>query len=57
MGAVLVGWQAILPDASALVLGSGGVVLGAAVYVGVALLLRVEELLSVIKWILRRRTG
>ena len=44
MGAVLIGWQAALPDAGVLVLGGGGVVLGAAVYVGVALLLRVEEL-------------
>jgi len=44
MGAVLLGWRALLPGAGALVLGGGGVVLGVAVYLGVALLLRVEEL-------------
>ncbi|MCP4537592.1 MAG: murein biosynthesis integral membrane protein MurJ [Chloroflexi bacterium] len=55
MGAILIGWQAILPNAGTLILGGGGIVLGAAVYVGVALLLRVEELQSVIKWVLRRQ--
>jgi putative peptidoglycan lipid II flippase len=44
MGAVLLGWRAALPDAGALVLGGGGVVLGAAVYLSAALLLRAEEL-------------
>jgi putative peptidoglycan lipid II flippase len=44
MGAVLLGWQAVLPGAGSLVLGGGGVVLGVAVYLGAALLLRVEEL-------------
>jgi len=44
MGAVLVGWQALLPDAEPLMMGGGGVVLGAAVYLGAALLLRAEEL-------------
>ena len=44
MGAVLVGWQALLPDADPLMMGGGGVVLGAAVYLGAALLLRAEEL-------------
>jgi putative peptidoglycan lipid II flippase len=44
MGAALLGWQAALPDAGALVVGGGGVALGAVVYVGVALLLRAEEL-------------
>ncbi len=48
MGAVLLGWQAMLPDAGALVLGGGGVLLGAAVYLGAALLLRVEELRAVV---------
>ncbi len=47
MGAVLVGWQAALPNAGSLVLGGGGVVLGVAVYLGAALLLRVEELKAV----------
>ena len=44
MGAVLLGWQAMLPGAGSLVLGGGGIVLGVAVYLGAALLLRVEEL-------------
>jgi len=48
MGAALMGWQAVLPDAGALVLGGGGLVLGAAVYLGAALLLRVEELWAVV---------
>ena len=48
MGAALLGWQAVLPDAGALVLGGGGLVLGAAVYLGAALLLRVEELRAVV---------
>jgi len=41
---VLLGWQAVLPGAGSLVLGGGGIVLGVAVYLGAALLLRVEEL-------------
>jgi putative peptidoglycan lipid II flippase len=53
MGAVLLAWQAVLPDAGSLVAGGGGVVLGAAVYVGVALLLRVEELRAVVRLIKR----
>ena len=44
MGVVLLGWQAVLPGAGSLVLGGGGIVLGVAVYLGAALLLRVEEL-------------
>ena len=47
MGVVLLGWQAVLPNAGSLVLGGGGFVLGAAVYLGVALLLRMEELRAV----------
>jgi putative peptidoglycan lipid II flippase len=47
MGATVLGWQALLPGAGALVLGGGGVVLGVAAYLGVALLLRVEELRAV----------
>lgn len=43
MGAALLGWQAALPDAGSLALGGGGVVLGAAVYLGAALLLQAEE--------------
>jgi putative peptidoglycan lipid II flippase len=44
MGAVLLVWQALLPDVGSLVLGGGGVVLGVLVYLGAAVLLRVEEL-------------
>jgi putative peptidoglycan lipid II flippase len=55
MGAALVGWQTILPGAEDLVLGGGGVVLGAAVYVGVALLLGVEELEAAARFALRRQ--
>jgi len=40
MGAVLLGWQAALPDAGYLIIGAGGVVLGVVVYLGAALLLR-----------------
>jgi len=53
MGAVVLGWQAVLPDAGAVVLGGGGIVLGAAVYLGAALLLRVEELWVVVRSIKR----
>jgi putative peptidoglycan lipid II flippase len=53
MGVVLLIWQTVLPDAGSLVLGGGGVVLGAAVYLGVALLLRVEELRAVVRLVLR----
>jgi hypothetical protein len=55
MGAALLGWQTVLPDASGLVLGGGGIVLGAAVYAVAALLLRVEELQLVMRLILRRQ--
>ncbi len=47
MGAVLLGWQVMLPGAGILLLGGGGVVLGAVVYVAVVLLLRMEELRAV----------
>lgn len=53
MGVVLLVWQAMLPGAGALVLGGGGVVLGTAVYMGAALLLRVEELRTVVRLVLR----
>ncbi len=49
MGAVLLGWQALMPGAGALVLGGGGILLGAVVYVGGALLLRMEELGAVLR--------
>lgn len=44
MAVVLVGWQTGLSDAGSLVLGGGGLVLGLAVYLLVAVLLRTEEL-------------
>jgi putative peptidoglycan lipid II flippase len=53
MGGTLLGWQALLPGAGALVLGGVGIVLGVAVYAGVALLLRAEEL-RVVTDLLRR---
>ena len=48
MGAVLLGWQAALSGAGALALGGGGIVLGAAAYLGIALMLQMEELRSVV---------
>ena len=53
MGAILLGWQVVLPHAGTLVLGGGGVVLGTAVYLGAALLLRMEELRAVMELIRR----
>jgi putative peptidoglycan lipid II flippase len=53
MGATLLGWQVVLPHAGTLVLGGGGVVLGVAVYLGVALLLRMGELGAVMGLIRR----
>jgi putative peptidoglycan lipid II flippase len=44
MAAVLWVWQRILHDASPLVVGGGGILLGASAYLGVALLLRADEL-------------
>jgi putative peptidoglycan lipid II flippase len=54
MGAVLLAWRAALPGAGVLVVGGGGVLLGAVVYLGAALVLRVEEL-RVVTRLLRRR--
>ena len=55
MGAVLAGWQTMLPGAGRLVLGGGGTLVGVAAYIGVALLLRTEELSAVTALIRRRR--
>ncbi len=44
MAGVLLGWQALVSQASPLVGGGGGVLLGAAVYLGAAALLRADEL-------------
>jgi len=54
MGVTLLGWQAMLPDTGALVVGGGGVVLGAAIYLVAALLLRVEELRALLSLRLER---
>lgn len=54
MGIVLLVWQAVLPDASTLVVGGGGIILGAAVYGLVALLLGAEELGLVLDLVRRR---
>jgi putative peptidoglycan lipid II flippase len=53
MGAILLGWQVVLPRAGTLVLGGGGIVLGVAVYLGAALLLRMGELGAVMGLIRR----
>jgi len=53
MGAILLGWQALLAGAGTLALAGGGVVLGAATFAGTALLLRMEELQAVVR-LLRR---
>jgi putative peptidoglycan lipid II flippase len=53
MGAALAAWQTALPGTDALVVGGGGVALGAAVYLGMALVLRVEELWLVAAWLRR----
>ena len=53
MGAVLLGWQAMLPNAGTLLVGGGGIALGSATFLGVALLLRVEELQAVLKLVRR----
>ena len=55
MGAALLGWRAALPYAGTLVLGGGGVVLGVAVYVGAAVLLRMEELHALLQFLRLRR--
>ncbi len=53
MGAILLGWQSLLPDVGSLVRGGGGVILGAATYFGAALLLRAEELKAMTKFLRR----
>jgi len=55
MGAVLLGWQTLLPNAPSLLVGGGGIALGIAVYLGAALLLRAEELQMVVDMIRSRR--
>jgi len=54
MGAVLLVWRAALPGMGALVMGGGGVLLGAVAYLGAALVLRVEELQVVTRFLRRR---
>ncbi len=55
MGAALLGWRTAWADAGTLLVGGGGVVMGAAIYLATALLLRMEELAAVIGLIRRRR--
>jgi putative peptidoglycan lipid II flippase len=55
MGAALLGWRALLPDAPLLLTSGGGVVLGVVVYLSVALLLRAEELQAVVRMVRNRR--
>jgi putative peptidoglycan lipid II flippase len=55
MGAILLGWQALLAGAGTLALAGGGVVLGAATFAGTALLLRMEELQAVVRLLRRDR--
>ena len=54
MGMALFEWQTALPDAEPLIVGGGGILLGVAVYVAVALLLRMEELRTLVNLIGRR---
>jgi putative peptidoglycan lipid II flippase len=54
MGAALLGWRAALQGASPLLVGGAGVVLGVAVYLGIALLLRTEELRAVADMLRRK---
>jgi putative peptidoglycan lipid II flippase len=55
MGAALLGWRALLPNAPSLLVGGGGVLLGIAVYLGVASLTRAEELQMAADMIRSRR--
>ena len=56
MCGALLGFQALLPDANAWVLGGGGVVLGGVVYLGATALLRSPELAVVLSAV-RQRVG
>jgi putative peptidoglycan lipid II flippase len=56
MALTLRGWQALLPDAGALIRGGGGIVVGLGTYLVGALLLRCEEL-QAIAGIARQRRG
>jgi hypothetical protein len=55
MGLALFGWTQ-LPIDSALLSGAGGILVGGIVYGGAALVLRVEELQGVMRWLVRRRS-
>lgn len=44
MGVMLLGWRALLSDAKTWLVGGGGVLLGVAIYLGAAWVLRAEEL-------------
>jgi putative peptidoglycan lipid II flippase len=49
MGLALLGWQAVLPNASALVRGGGGIAVGLTTYLGAAFLLRCDELKAIVR--------
>ncbi len=53
MALVLAGWTAALPDTATLIKGGGGILLGLLSYLGVAALLQIEELQTVIRLIRR----
>jgi putative peptidoglycan lipid II flippase len=54
MGAVLMGWQAALPSAGALIHGGGGIVVGLGTYLVAAYLLQSEELQIMARFVRRR---
>jgi putative peptidoglycan lipid II flippase len=49
MAVLLVGWQAALPEASSLILGGGGLVLGLGAYLIGSILLRTDELRALVR--------
>lgn len=51
MALALLGWQTMLAEAGAFIVGLGGVALGVAVYAGAALLLRAEVLRSMVRMV------
>ena len=55
MIAALIGWRTLLPNASPLLVGGAGVMLGMVIYLGAALLLRAEELWAVVNMVRRRK--
>jgi putative peptidoglycan lipid II flippase len=54
MGVVLLGWQAALPNAGALIHGAGGIVVGLVTYLAAALLLQSDELQAMARLVRQR---